>query len=124
MWKLIKWIWQLPQHIVALLYYWYLIWRKQILMIEKENAYVIYTKNVTGSVTLGMYVFLSYKATKRTLMHEIGHTKQSLYLGPLYLIVIGIPSITWAIIHKTWLKSKSYYIFYTEKWANKLGGVE
>ena len=124
MWFIVKWIWQLPQHIAALLYYWYLIMRKQVLMVEREDAYVIYTKNVKGSVTLGMYIFLSYKATKRTLMHEIGHTRQSLYLGPLYLIIIGLPSLTWAIIHSTWMKRRNYYNFYTEKWANRLGGVE
>lgn len=124
MWFVIKWIWQLPQHIVALLYYWYLIYKKRILMVDKEDVYVIYTKNVTGSVTLGIYIFLSWRASTKTLMHEIGHTKQSLYLGPLYLLVIGLPSITWVLIHRTWLKSKSYYWFFSEKWANKLGGVE
>lgn len=122
--KYLIYLWQLPQHIVALLYFLYLKWRKQVLMVDKEEQYIVYTKNVKGSVTLGMYIFLSFRATERTLKHEIGHTKQSLYLGPLYLIVIGIPSITWAILHGTWIKGKSYYDFWTEKWANKLGGVE
>ena len=56
-------------------------------------------------------------------LHELGHHKQSLILGPLYLIVIGIPSL----IH-AWLwnpnSGKSYYDFYTEHWANKLSKIE
>ena len=40
---------------------------------------------------------------------------------PLYLFVIGIPSIMWA-----WLgdDNKCYYDFYTERWANKHAGLE
>lgn len=71
-----------------------------------------------------MYIFLSFRATERILKHEIGHTKQSLYLGPLYLIVIGLPSIVWAFIQSRWMKDCDYYSFYTEKWANRLGGIE
>jgi len=29
---------------------------------------------------------------QRTLVHEYGHTIQSIILGPLYLLIIGIPS--------------------------------
>lgn len=54
--------------------------------------------------------------------HEWGHTRQSLYLGPLYLLIIGLPSIIWAMIH-TPNSKKSYYFFYTERWADKLGGI-
>ena len=33
--------------------------------------------------------------SKRLLVHEYGHTIQSLILGPLYLIIMGIPSTIW-----------------------------
>ena len=33
----------------------------------------------------------------RMEMHEFGHVKQSLILGPLYLFAVGIPSICWLL---------------------------
>lgn len=61
----------------------------------------------------------------RLLVHEYGHTIQSLILGPLYLPVIGIPSVVWfnnpALAGKRRRENLSYYAFYTERWANHLG---
>lgn len=90
-------------------------------MTENGSYWIILTKGTKGSVSLGKYVFLSYMASDRIKLHEIGHTKQSLMLGPLYLLVIGIPSILWAAMHKTVAPKKDYYWFYTERWADKLG---
>ena len=57
--------------------------------------------------------------------HEYGHTIQSLILGPLYLIIIGIPSTLWGFLPcfniKRRSKSISYFSFFTEKWANFFG---
>lgn len=62
---------------------------------------------------------------KRLLVHEYGHTIQSLILGAIYLIVIGIPSTLWGFIPKLSKKRKdkqiSYFSFFTEHWANRLG---
>ena len=46
-------------------------------------------------------------------------------LGPLYLIIIGIPSISWAGLRRLipTLKKINYYSLYTESWANKLMGL-
>ena len=58
----------------------------------------------------------------KTEKHEWGHTRQSLLLGPLYLPLVGLPSLLWA----TWwtpLRSTSYFRFFTERWADRLGGV-
>lgn len=122
--EILKYIWQLPQHIVALVYYVYLMANFQIIHKQKENKYTIYTKTTNGSVTLGRYIFASYKANEDTIKHEQGHTVQSLILGPLYLLVIGLPSIVWACIHRSVAPDKKYEWFYTERWADKLGGVE
>lgn len=66
----------------------------------------------------------SYKDKRaRTKKHEYGHSKQSLYLGPLYLIVVGLPSITWAELYKNFKREISYYDVYPENWADKLGEV-
>lgn len=117
----LKFIWQLPQNVVALLYYLYLHFNNYLLDMYEYNGIVVMVKSTSGSVTLGENVFLSPKASEETKRHEYGHTKQSLMLGPLYLIVIGIPSILWAALHKTIAPSKPYGWFYTEAWADKLG---
>lgn len=72
-----------------------------------------------------MYLLVQKK--KDIIKHEYGHTIQSKLLGPLYLFIIGIPSIVWASIYGTKLVPETkngYYKFYTEKWADKLGQVE
>ena len=82
-----------------------------------------------GSVSLGMFIFLSAKkeekAKRRLLVHEYGHTVQSLILGPLYLLVIGLPSVIWAglpALERMRRKKRiSYYWLYTERWADFLG---
>ena len=62
---------------------------------------------------------------RRLLVHEYGHTIQSLMLGPLYLVVIGLPSALWlntpSFVRKRRQGRTSYYAFYTERWANRLG---
>ncbi len=120
----LKFIWQLPQVIVAFIYYTYLTLRGEITdTCALQGAIVFLKRKAGGSVTLGNHIFLSPKATEGIIKHEWGHTRQSLLLGPLYLIIIGVPSILWAATHKTIAPGKSYHWFYTEAWANKLGGV-
>lgn len=76
-----------------------------------------------GSVSLGQFIFLS-KGREDVRPHEFGHSIQSLILGPLYLLVIGLPSIIWAglpVCRSVRRKRRiSYYDFYTERWANRL----
>lgn len=61
----------------------------------------------------------------RLLVHEYGHTVQSLILGPLYLPIIGIPSAIWLNTPRFSQRRRdaqsSYYAFFTERWANRLG---
>ena len=122
--EVLEYIWQLPQTIAAFIYFTYLSNRNEILdTCTFQGAIVFIKKNAGGSVTLGNHIFLSPKATDNTVRHEWGHTRQSLLLGPLYLIIIGIPSIVWAAIHKRVATTRSYYLFYTESWAVRLGGV-
>lgn len=122
--EVLKFIWQLPQIIAACIYYFYLKYKDEILDTCTFQGTVVFIKReVGGSVTLGQHIFLSPKATDKTVLHEWGHTRQSLILGPLYLIIIGIPSILWAATHKKIAPNRSYYDFPTESWANKLGGI-
>lgn len=82
----------------------------------------------SGSMSMGRFLFLhrSYRPGDRDLLaHEYGHTIQSLVLGPLYLLVIGLPSLLWAglpfLQRRRQNKHISYFSFYPEKWANVLG---
>jgi hypothetical protein len=104
-----------------------------------HGAIVTEWKNPT-SVSLGMFVFITKEPyfydklsdeytieelSQRLLVHEYGHTIQSLILGPLYLIVMGIPSTVWGFLPSLNKKRKekqiSYFSFFTESWANHLG---
>lgn len=102
-----------------------------------SNSNVIcYSTKMHGGISLGKYsivntghyrIDISESLKRDTVRHEaIGHAKQSLYLGWLYLIVIGLPSIIWAGLYGSVIKptKNGYYRFYTESWADKLGGVK
>ena len=122
--NLILFIWQLPQHIVALIYFGYLVIMCKDLGVDSRYKQAIVIPCVMrGAVTLGNYVFVGLNSEyKETVKHELGHTIQSKILGPLYLIIIGIPSITYCGLRRMFpsLRKKNYYNFYTEKWANNL----
>lgn len=122
--EFLKFLWQLPQVVLALIYYIYLEQKGEVLRSYLlQGAIVIVRESCYGSITLGNFMFLSPRVSDRTIKHEWGHTRQSLILGPLYLIIIGIPSIVWAATHRSVAPEKPYDWFYTESWANKLGGL-
>lgn len=49
-----------------------------------------------SGITLGNYIIVN---NIKHLRHELGHTRQSKILGPLYLLVIGLPSLIHAGLH-------------------------
>lgn len=122
--NLILFIWQLPQHIVALIYFGYLVMMCKDLGVDSRYKQAIVIPCVMrGAVTLGNYVFVGLNSEyRKTVKHELGHTIQSKILGPLYLIVIGIPSITYCGLRRLFpsLRKKNYYDFFSEKSANYL----
>lgn len=132
--ELLYWTWCLPQTLLGLILN--LIFRGIKVRYLFENK--VYEINQTesrwlGGVSLGKYIMLGKNMdSEKTIKHEYGHQIQSFVLGPLFLIVIGLPSLFWCwfvrdlinkIRKKIGKQSLSYYWFYTEKWANKLGGV-
>lgn len=122
-------IWQMPQSFIGLLYLLLLLatGNKRCMYITYSKLSIpiitVQTKIAGGSVSLGMFVFISPAASAVTEVHELGHTVQSVYLGPLYLIAIGIPSFIWAATHRLILPKVSYYDFYTERWADSIAGI-
>ena len=96
---------------------------KTVTKAEKGFAGFYYWKSHSG-LSLGQYIFINEHALVETAKHEEGHQKQSVMLGWLYLLVIGIPSIVWAGLKSMGAFPKvSYYSFFTEKLADKLAGV-
>ncbi len=101
---------------------------------------VVTVWDAPSSVSLGMFVFVTKKPyfcdklqdtyskeelAARLLVHEYGHTVQSLILGPLYLLLMGIPSTLWGFLPSCQKRRRqqqvSYFSFFTERWANVLG---
>ena len=130
------WIWQLPQNIVGLVVL-AIMGHEKVLTAENGNK-VYFSTRMSGGISLGKYSIISKyyirsHMTDKAILdldvtrHEaLGHGTQSRYLGPLYIPVVGLQSIIWAWIYpcKAFPYSKNgYYRFWTEKWADKLGGV-
>lgn len=119
------WVWQLPQNLLGL---WYKLAIHDDIsddLTSTDEHYTIYLKGTNGGVTLGKYIFVyrRFNNLAYVVKHESGHVKQSKMLGPLYLLVIGLPSILWATTHRVIAPGKDYYWFYTERWANKLTSI-
>lgn len=125
--KIALWIWQLPQNLIGLIAVG--LFSKGYLFCNEVPGEVFHLWNIkTGSISLGEYrlVCSAHKTSDETYKHEYGHTIQSRILGPLWLIVIGLPSIIWAAVwSKLYNKYRvKYSWFYTESWANKLTGAK
>lgn len=119
---IILYIWQLPQHLIALFF---LIFSEKI---EFNKSNVFYScKVINSGLSLGNYIFLPAGSpfNETLLKHEIGHSIQSKYLGWFYLIVIGMPSLANNIVSRFNNEyAKNYYNKFPENWADKLGGVK
>lgn len=122
--NVIGFIWGFPQNLLGLIGYIVCRMFNWDFKVYK-NCPVIITHSNVGSISLGIFLFIS-EDESFLVNHEYGHTLQSLILGPLYLLVIGIPSLIWAGCFEKYRQkyNKSYYDFYTEKWANKLVGLQ
>jgi len=72
-------------------------------------------------LSLGFFIFIPEMSNEFLLHHEYGHFIQSLFLGPLYLFIIGIPSLLWnRIFFPKQKRRHNYYQFITESSANSL----
>ena len=124
---ILHWTWCFPQSMLGIM----LLFLLRISDHVKLSGYpalgaVIAESNwILTGVSLGKYVFIAQgyasQPRLRLIQHELGHCRQSLLLGPVYLLVIGIPSLTWAVLKSSgFFKHKPYSWMYTEKWADRL----
>lgn len=121
--KIILYLWQLPQNLIGLFII--LIMRATKMYEYANRTFIFLCPLFYSGVSLGNYIILDDRCgpfSNNDIMHEQGHQKQSLYLGWLYLLIIGIPSIVGNILRRFFVFD--YYSLLWEKWADKLGGVE
>ena len=120
---ILLYFWQLPQNIAGFLYWLKITIEKDKVVVGKTKWSKAYSaKTMEGGISLGMYCFLNpvFAKNDAAIAHElIGHTLQSRILGPLYLFVVGIPSV----LNAAFDISECYYDFYTEKDANARAGL-
>jgi hypothetical protein len=78
----------------------------------KYGRWVFVSKGNWGGLSLGNFVFMSEANAKgtHTIRHEIGHSLQNVLWGPLFLFVIGLPSIT-----RCWYRETPLYTKHPEK---------
>lgn len=87
------------------------------------NSIVTYLPGDRGGLSLGIFIFLSTHDTRRLRAHEYGHTVQCLFLGPLYWIVVMVPSAIWYHLFGGYRKKHGvpYDALYCERWATAWG---
>lgn len=128
--EVLLYIWQLPQNLLGLIL---LLWYKHEKEYHRLNGRTFYyTEEMRSGISFGNYIIMNRDDKEDGMKHEYGHTIQSRYLGPFYLLVIGLPSILWNIIDSLIVTrlvgyERSYWIYYSmpwEAWADKLGNVK
>jgi len=126
--NLLLWLWQLPQNLLGLILL--LIYRYRYLWLEDRGRLYFVCVDFPSGISLGRYIILKREDSSNTYNHEFGHSIQSRYLGPLYLIVIGLPSLLgniWdRLFHRGWSWREREWWYYHqpwESWADRLGGV-
>lgn len=122
--RLWQWTWGFPQSLLGFVIR---CMHKEQPSFEYHGCIVTRWKS-RGSMGVGMYLFLSESSFENkgdVLVHEFGHSVQSIFLGPLFLPIMGLPSMIWCNLppFRKLRKEKgvSYYSFYPESSANYLG---
>lgn len=126
-------MWEFPQNLVGLATFWILKMQRKLVKVQKEN-YRYFIETQSTGVSLGWFVFWTPDGNRFPYlendcrMHEYGHALQSSMLGPLYLLVVGVPSLSRVIYRRAYRKVKGrswkkYYNGFPENWADKLGGI-
>lgn len=125
---LIQWTWGLPVNIIGGIAF--LICTKALKRPYSKFGFsnIVYVPWNAGGLSMGLFIFMKDNHEKKewtynTRIHEYGHTWQCLLLGPLYFIVVALPSVIWCNCFKKYREKNniSYYKLYCESWANSFG---
>ena len=118
---LLQFSWGIIQNVIGLLLWLILLLINPHRLIKTFYGCIVSYWRLNNSLSLGIFIFMGSN-DDAVLVHELGHSIQSIILGPLYLLIIGIPSFIWAtfLVKLRRRKKLNYYNLYTEKWANHL----
>ena len=122
---LVQWTWGLPVNLIGAIVYACVY--KKCRHETYKNAFISYVPWKFGGLSLGLFIFMADGKPEgwvnNTRIHEYGHTIQCLLLGPLYWLVIALPSAVWCNCFEGYRRKKnvSYYKLYCESWANSWG---
>ncbi len=128
---LMQWTWGLPQNLVG----------AALLPLFRGRRFRYHGALVTvyrgmrkltdnSGFSLGSFIFIpeawSDHDKEHVVVHEYGHSVQSLILGPLYLPVVALPSVIWSRRYtKRWKTYRARGIGYTDRFpendADRLG---
>lgn len=122
-----QWTWELPQTLLGFII---MALLAVFSTVDKGRAHLLTGQVIVVRtfapifVSLGRYVIVNHLVGHKTRHHEYGHCMQSAKLGPLYLIIVGVPSFTMAVISRFSKRfAANYYNRFPENWADRLGGV-
>ena len=119
-------IWELPQTVLSF-FIWLVFAQKGRHYKRRYRGITVYSVTGISGVSLGRRAFLNerYFHDRGILAHEYGHSRQSAMLGPLYLLIVGLPSFGHNHLWRSrWYGTRDYYDLYPERWADRLGGVD
>lgn len=118
--------WELPQQLLGFLVGLYLLMRGTVNPNEHFFKGVLFIESSSFQrgcgVSLGYIIIHGPDSPDRLKQHEFGHCIQSRVLGPFYLLLIGVPSFTWATVRTFgYFQKVPYEAFFVERSATELG---
>lgn len=121
-------LYQLPQLITGLIALaifrngeWYYNEDAKVLVYKVNKGYLF----GTACFSSGPIIFVTPECSENTIKHETGHSVQSLIFGPLFHIVVSLPSVTLFWYKRLTNKdAKFYHSHWPENHADKLGHVD
>jgi hypothetical protein len=127
-------LWELPQNLLGLSLFGLEYIAGTVKDIELDRGR-LFIQSKISAVSLGFFVFWAQGSNRYSILdehtrnHEFGHSFQSRWLGPLYLPLVGIPSVArvlYSVAYRelTGRRWGGYFDGYPENWADRLGGVQ
>lgn len=120
-------IWMLPQTLTSLIGL--AIFRNGEWYYNEDAKILVYKVNKghlfgTACFSSGPIIFVTPECSENTIKHETGHSVQSLMFGPLFHIVVSLPSIVRFWIKRLCNKSHEWYLSGWPEGGCRLGAEE